>query len=171
MRHCLLVVLLCPLVVYAAKPKACIGIDEAAKAANKDVCVAAHVYDVVELADGTRFLDVCPPGTPDADCRFTIVSLREDREQVGELRRYRGADVRIRGIVRPMRGRSGMLLSHERQFHGGPPKFRPNPKLLHGFTGEQGRPVIADPNLRAHGGHRAFMDVRDQEPLRSERTR
>jgi hypothetical protein len=106
----------------------------------------------VEMADGTRFLDVCSPDTPDAKCPFTIVSLREDREQVGELRSYRDADVRIRGIVQPMHERSGMLLSHARQFHGGPPRFRPNSKLLRGFSGEQSKPPIADPSLRRHGG-------------------
>ena len=136
-----------------AAPKACISVEGAAKLANKDVCVEAHVYDVVELTDGTRFLDVCAPGTPDAQCRFTIVSLREDREQVGELRNYRDADVRIRGIVQPMHGRSGMLLGHARQFHGGPPRFRPNSKLLRGFSGEQSKPPITDPGLRRHGGH------------------
>ena len=153
MRGLLLVVLLCPLAMLGATPKPCMSVEEAAKLADKDVCVEAHVYDVVELADGTRLLDVCAPGMPDAQCRFTIVSLREDREQVGELRSYRDADVRIRGIVQPMRGRSGMLLSHTRQFHGGPPRFRPNSKLLRGFSGEQSKPPIADPNLRRLGGH------------------
>jgi hypothetical protein len=56
-----------------------------------------------------------------------------------------------------------MMLSHARQFYGGPPKFRPNPKLLRGFSGEQSKPP--DPNLRPHGGHRAFMNLRDQETL------
>lgn len=151
--------------LFAAHTKPCITPDEAATFAKKDVCVNAHVYDVVELPDGTRFLDVCSPDTPDDKCRFTIVSLREDREQVGELRKYRDADVHLRGIVQPMHGRSGMLLSHARQFYGGPPKFRPNPRLLHGFSGEQSKPPIADPNLRPHGGHRAFMNSRDQESL------
>jgi hypothetical protein len=149
-----LTMLLCPVAAFGVPLKVCIPADEAAKLANKDVCVEAHIYDVVEMADGTRFLDVCSPDTPDAKCPFTIVSLREDREQVGELRSYRNADVHIRGIVQRMPGRSGLLLSHARQFHGGPPKFRPNSKLLHGFTGEQSRPPIADPNLRSHGGHR-----------------
>lgn len=84
--------------------------------------------------------------------------MREDREQVGELRRYRDTDVRIRGIVQQMRGRSGMLLSHVRQFHGGPPRFRPNPKLLHGFGGDQSRPPVADPNMKTHGRHRSFIE-------------
>jgi hypothetical protein len=73
--------------------------------------------------------------------------------------------VHVRGIVESMHGRSGMVLSHERQFRGGPPKFRPNPKLLHGFGGEQQKPPISDPNLRPQGGHRGFMNTRDQEPL------
>ena len=149
----------------AIPPKACIGLDEATKATGKEVCVDVHIYDVVESEDGTRFLDVCKPDVRDEDCRFTIVSLRADREEVGELMKYRDANVQVRGIVQAMHGRSGMLLSHVRQFHGGPPKFRANPKLLRGFAGEQGKPAILDPNLRAQGGHRAFMNAREQEAL------
>ena len=160
-----LMLLLCPLAAFAANPKTCVNQDEAPGLVNKDVCVNVHVYEVVELADGTRFLDVCAPETPDDKCRFTIVSLREDRVEVGELQKFRDADVHVRGIVQPMHGRNGMMLSHARQFHGGPPKFKPNPKLLHGFSGEQSKPPISDPNLRAQGGHRAFMNSRDQEPM------
>jgi hypothetical protein len=149
----------------ASHPKPCVNLDDAAQLVNKDVCIEAHVYDVVELADGTRFLDVCAPDVADEKCSFTIVSLREDRVDVGELRKYRDADVQVRGIVQAMHGRSGMMLSHARQFYGGAPKFKPNPKLLHGFSGEQSKPPIADPNLRPHGGHRAFMNLRDQETL------
>jgi hypothetical protein len=143
--------------------KPCVSADEAIKQVNKDVCVTAHIYDVVELPNGTRFLDVCTPDTPDEKCRFTIVSLREDRDEVGELRNYRDADVHIRGIVQPMHGRAGMVLSHARQFSGGPPKFKPNPKLARGFNAEQDRPPVNDPNLRSQGGRRAFMNTRDQE--------
>ena len=151
--------------LLAAHPKSCITTDEATKLVKKDVCVNVHIYDVVELPDGTRFMDVCAPDTPDEKCSFTIVSLREDREDVGELRKYRDADVHVRGIVQSMHGRDGMVLSHARQFNGGPPKFKPNPKLLRGFSGEQEKPPIADPNLRPHGGHRAFMNLKDQETL------
>jgi hypothetical protein len=91
------------------------------------------------------------------------VSLCEDHNDVGERHKYRDADVHLPGIVQPRRGRSGMLLSHARQFDPGPQKFRPSPKLLRGFTGEESKPPIADPNLRPHGGHRAFMNTRDQE--------
>ncbi|MGB7547572.1 MAG: hypothetical protein WBM14_07480 [Terracidiphilus sp.] len=151
------------------KQKACVPADEAAGQlrghAKKDVCVRAHVYDVVQLADGTRYLDVCPPETPDAGCRFTIISLNEDRDAVGELRTYRDTDVEVRGDVQPMRGRMGMVLSNARQFHGGPPRFRPNPMLLHGFTGDQEKPPVSDPNLRSQGGHRGFMNSRDRVPV------
>jgi hypothetical protein len=132
---------------------------------NKDVCITAHVYEVIELADGTRFLDICTPDTPDEQCRFTIVSFFNDRDEVGELRKYRDMDVRVRGIVRPMHGRAGMVVSHARQFYGGPPKFKPNPRLARGFSGEQERPPIADPNLRAQGRGRGFMNTREREPL------
>ena len=161
----LLLLLIFPSCVFAAHSKPCIPLDQATRLSNRDVCIEAHVYDVVELADGTRFLDVCPPSLSDEQCRFTIVSLKEDRGEVGELLKYRDADVHVRGIVQPMHGRSGVVLSHARQFYGGPPKFKPNPKLLRGFTGDQSKPPINDPNLRSHGGHRGFMNSRNQETL------
>lgn len=150
---------------WAAHPKACVSADEASRMLNKDVCISAHVYEIVQLSDGTRFMDVCPPETPDEVCRFTIVSFWEDREDVGELRKYRDMDVQVRGIVRPMHGRAGMVVSHARQFYGGPPKFKPNPKLARGFTGEQERPAIADPNLRSQGRGRGFMNSKEREAL------
>ena len=152
---------------FAGNPRPCISPNEAADLPKKDVCLAAHVYDVVQVSDGTRFLDVCAPATPDERCRFTVVSLRDDRVEVGELGKYRDTDVRIRGIVESMRGRSGIVLSHARQFSGGPPKFRPNPRLLRGFGGDQNKPPIADPNLRPQGGRRAFMNTRDRVTLPS----
>ncbi|MGA2050568.1 MAG: hypothetical protein ABSG96_22925, partial [Terracidiphilus sp.] len=97
-----------------AVPKPCILPEQASKLLNKEVCIYAHVYDVVQLPDGTRYLDVCTPQTLDDACRFTIVSLWEDHDEVGELRKYRDMDVEVRGIVQPMHGRSGMLLSHAR---------------------------------------------------------
>jgi hypothetical protein len=154
---------LSPALAFAGKPKPCVTADEATQLVNKDVCVTAHIYDVVQLPDGTRFLDVCTPQTPDEQCRFTLVSLWEDREDVGELRKYRDTDVQVRGIVRPMHGRAGMVVSHARQFYGGPPKFKPNPLLARGFTAEQSRPPLNDPNLRSQGGHRAFMNTREKE--------
>jgi len=160
-----LLVAIAPGLVLAAKPKPCVTADEATKLVNKDVCISAHVYEVVELPDGTRFLDICSPETPDDKCRFTIVSLREDREDVGELRKYRDMNAQVRGIVQPMHGRAGLVVSHARQFYGGPPRFKPNPKLARGFSAEQSRPPVNDPNLRSQGGGRAFMNSRDKETL------
>jgi hypothetical protein len=158
-----LLVMALPLAAVAGPPKVCLTAEQASKLVNKDVCVTAYVYDVVRMPDGTRFLDVCSPQTPDEDCRFTIVSYWEDRDEVGELNRYRNMNVQVRGIVQPMHGRAGMLLSHSRQFNGGPPKFRANPRLLRGFSADQSRPAINDPNLRSQGAGRAFMNTRDQE--------
>jgi hypothetical protein len=150
----------------SAKPKPCVTADQASQMLNKDVCVSAHIYDVVELSDGTRFLDICSPSTTDDQCRFTFVSLPEDREEVGELKKYRDLDVQVRGIVQPMHGRAGMVVSHARQFYGGPPKFKPNPLLARGFDAEQGRPALSDPNLHSQGSRRGFMNTRDQEPVK-----
>src|ERR1700677_3061658 len=164
-RHWLLfLAIVAPLIAMAASPKPCVPADQASKMLKKDVCVSAHVYDVVQLPDGTRFLDVCTPQTQDDACRFTIISLWEDHEDVGELRKYRDMDVEVRGIVQPMHGRAGIVLSHARQFYGGPPKFKPNPTLARGFSADQSRPPVNDPNLRSQGAPRAFMNSRDQEP-------
>ncbi len=138
-----------PVFAFAGGPKTCMTAEEAARTPNKDVCITAHIYEVVEQPDGTRFLDVCPPQTLDEACHFTIMSLREDRNEVGELVTYRNTDVRLRGMVQPMHGRSGMLLSHARQFYGGPPKFKPNPKLMHGFDAERDHRPVNDPNKHA----------------------
>jgi hypothetical protein len=165
LRRLLFLFVLAPALALAGKPKPCVTADEASRMLNKDVCISAHIYEVVELLDGTRFLDVCSPDTPDDRCRFTIISFWEDRDEVGELHKYRDMDVQVRGMVRSMHGRAGMVLSHARQFYGGPPKFKPNPKLAHGFTGEQDRPPVGDPNLRSQGGHRGFMNTRDREAL------
>jgi hypothetical protein len=155
-----------PTFVCAAPPKPCVTAEQAAQMLNKDICISAHIYDVVELGDGTRFLDVCSPDTPDDKCRFTVISLPEDREEVGELKKFRDQDVQIRGLVQPMRGRVGMVLSHARQFYGGPPKFKPNPMLARGFDAEQSRPPVNDPNLKPQGGRRSFMNSRDQEKVK-----
>jgi hypothetical protein len=163
LRWLVLLALAAPLPAFAAAQKPCVTAEEASKLINKDVCVTAYVYDVVQLPDGTRFLDVCSPKTADEACRFTIVSLWEDREEVGDLGKFRDMNVQVRGLVRPMHGRVGMVLSHVRQFSGGPPKFKPNPKLARGFSADESRPPINDPSLRSKGRGRAFMNVRDQE--------
>jgi hypothetical protein len=161
----MLQMLVYPMLAFASSPKACVSADQASKMLNKDVCITAYVYDVVQLPDGTRFLDVCSPQTPDEQCTFTIVSRWEDRDEVGELRKYCNMNVKVRGIVRPMHGRAGMLLSHQRQFTGGPPKFKPNPLLARGFTAAEERPAINDPNLRTQGASRSFMNSRDRVML------
>lgn len=161
-RFFLVSLLLAALATAHAAPRKCYSADQASQMVNKDVCVTAHIYDVVEMPDGTRFLDVCAPEVPDELCRFTIVSYVEDRVDVGEVWRYRDRDVRIRGLVKPMHGRAGIILNHARQFNGGPPKFKPNPVLAHGFDAEQARPPIRDPNLRHQGGARGFMNTRDR---------
>jgi len=149
-------VLLCPVTLFAGKT--CYSPDAALAHQNKDVCVSAHVYDVVELSDGTRFLDVCSPETPDEKCRFTVMSANGDRKSVGDLNQYRQQDIQIRGVVRPYGGRAEILLSDARQFHGGAEKFRPNPALLHGFSAEDGKPAINDPTQRS-GHHRSMFQA------------
>lgn len=150
----LYVMLLCPATALVAA-RTCYKPEEALTHQNKDVCVSAHVYDVVELSDGTRFLDLCSPETSDAQCRFTIMSMSTDRKTVGDLYQYRLQDIQVRGVVHPFAGRGEIILSDARQFHGGGEKFRPNPALIKGFSAETGKPAVNDPALKS--GHHSSM--------------
>jgi hypothetical protein len=138
----------------AARP--CYSPDEAIAHANKDICISAHVYDVVEMADGTRFLDVCKPDLPDNECRFTIVSQKADRKSVGDLELYRNQDITIRGTVRVSDTQGVLILNDAKQFHGGKEKFVPNPALLRGFSAEDGRTAFNDPAMKS-GHHRSIF--------------
>src|ERR1700761_8511206 len=80
-----------PLIAATAKP--CFNMLEAERHLNQDVCIHAHVFDVIQLADGTRFLDVCSPETSDAACHFTVISLRQDQKEVGSLESLRGQEI------------------------------------------------------------------------------
>ena len=145
--------------LLASAARTCVSIDEAVEHAGKDVCVNAHVYDVAESSDGIRYLDVCKPGTDDAACHFTVMSLAADRKEVGELEPYRDQDIHIRGVVHVMHGQSMILLSHARQFKDGPEKFRPNPTLLAGFSADKAGTAFKDPAMSAkhHKSGSAFL--------------
>ena len=156
----LLGVLIAPAVLSAATAS-CYHPDDAIHHLNKNLCISAHVYAVVELADGTRFLDVCRPETPDAQCRFLIVSLRQDRKDVGDLEQLRSRDIEIRGTVHSFNDQSGIILSHARQLHGGAEKFRPNPALMKGFAAEDGKAAFDDPAFKGGGHHHKSANPRN----------
>ena len=141
---------------FAAKP--CVPPEETAHFVNKDACVKAHVYDVVQLQSGTRFLDTCSPEMTDNQCHFTIISFANDQKDVGPLDSLKGRDIEIRGKVRDFTDHRELILSHQRQLHGGPEKFRPNPRLLQQFSASEHSMAFRDPNMRSgytrhSGGH------------------
>ena len=137
----------------AATARPCFDAMQASQHLNQDVCIHAHVYDVIELADGTRFLDVCSPETADAACHFTIISLRQDRKEVGSLESLRSQEIDIRGTIHSFADRAGIVLSNQRQLHGGAEKFRPNPALMKGFSAADSKSAFDDPAFKS-GGHR-----------------
>ncbi len=145
-------VFVCAVMAHAAS-RPCYGTLEAGQHLNQDVCISAHVYDVIELADGTRFLDVCSPETSDAACHFTVISLRQDRQEVGVLDGLRSQQIEIRGTVHSFADRAGIVLSHARQLHGGAEKFRPNPALMKGFSAADGKSAFDDPAFKSGGHH------------------
>jgi len=131
----------------------CFDLADAGQHLNQDVCIRAHVYEVIELADGTRFLDVCSPETSDEACHFTVISLRQDRKEVGALQTLTGQEIEIRGTIHSFVGRSGIVLSEARQLHGGAEKFRPNPALMKGFSAADGKSAFDDPAFKSGGHH------------------
>jgi len=149
MRLFLLFLLTASSAAFASRT--CLTPDQALEHPEKDVCVSAHVYNVVESSDGVRYLDVCKPEVADTDCHFTVISLPMDRKEVGDLASYRDQEIHIRGIVHVTHGQSILVLSHARQFKDGAEKFRPNPALLAGFSAESGKTAFKDPAMTAHG--------------------
>ncbi len=137
------------LTVPAFAAMTCVAPDQTASMLNKDVCVKAHVYNVVQLKSGTRFLDTCAPATPDSACQFTVISLPEDRKEVGPLDALNGQDIQIRGKVRSFPDHREIILSHSRQLHGGKEKFRPNPALMKRFSAQEHSMAFRDPNARS----------------------
>ncbi len=145
--------------------RTCYPPDEAAAHAEKDICVAAHVYNVVETADGTRYLDVCKPGTADEDCHLAILSMAVDRKEVGELSGLRDQDISLRGTIHVFHGQNTLILSHARQFKDGPEKFRPNPTLLSAFNAGTSQMAVKDPALSGHRrtGRSAFRGTEPRD--------
>ena len=141
-----------PALPGAAASPACSPLDDGALRAARDTCVSGHVYDVVTVENGTRFLDLCSPETADAQCRFSVVSYGADKRVVGDLEQFRGKDVEIRGAVQHFGQHYLMVLNDERQFHHGAAQFRPDPRLLSGFSAEDARPQNA-PELKVNFHH------------------
>src|SRR6185437_12484367 len=122
----------------AAKQQECISPGEALQHINKNVCVAAHVYRVVDAEEGVHFLDVCSPETSDADCHFFIISLSRDEKSVGDLHQLAGQTIQIRGTIHTVQDHATMVLISREQLHGGKEKFHPNPQLVKSFSAENG---------------------------------
>jgi hypothetical protein len=148
MRLVPLILLATSSVAFASRP--CFAPDEALAHSDKDVCVTAHVYEVVQSPDGIRYLDVCKPEVADGACHFTVMSLPADRKEVGDLDGYRDQDIHIRGVLHTMNGQSTIVLSHARQFKDGAEKFRPNPALMAGFSADRAGTAFRDPAMSAH---------------------
>lgn len=141
--------------------KTCVTPEATSSLVNKDVCVQAHVYNVVRLKSGTRFLDTCSPQTTDSECHFTVISLPEDRKDVGALDPLKGQDIQIRGRVRNFPDHREIILSHARQLRGGKEKFRPNAALGKGFGAQRHSMAFRDPMARsASRGDRAISSGR-----------
>ncbi len=140
---------------FASARHGCISPEDALHHVGKDVCISAHVYRVVDAANGIHFLDVCSPETSDAECHFFILSFSRDEKNVGNLNDLAGQSIQIRGAVHTIQGRAEMVLSSREQLHGGKPKFHPNPQLVKSFSAENGGQAFSAHNgsMGQHGVH------------------
>lgn len=138
-----------------AANKTCISPSEALHDIGKDICVTAHVYRVVDAAEGVHFLDVCSPETADSDCHFFILSQSQDAKSTAYLQTLTGQDIHIRGKVRDMQGRAAIILNDAAQLHGGKEKFHPNPRLANSFSAERKARAFSTTNgtTGQHGVH------------------
>jgi hypothetical protein len=135
--------------------RACIAPEDALKHVGKNICITAHIYRVVDATDGIHFIDVCSPETADADCHFFILSLGRDERSVGDLQSLVNRTIQIRGTVHTIQGRAEIVFSSQQQLHGGKEKFHPNPRLVKGFSAENGGQAFSARNgsMGQHGVH------------------
>lgn len=143
---------LMPAAIAHAHTPACTPAADTTLRASEDTCLQAHVFDVVTVSGGTRFLDLCSPDTPDDACHVSIVSYGKDRKQVGDLEAMRGKDISIRGALQNYNGRYVLVLNEERQLRGGAARFAPDQRLLRGTSAESGEDK--SPELRVNFHHR-----------------
>lgn len=138
-----------------ASNKTCLVPNEALAHIHRNICITAHVYRVVDAANGTHFLDVCSPQTSDLDCHFFIVSFPGDEKSVGDLQGLVRHTIQIHGTVHTVQGRAEIILSDKKQLHGGKQKFHPNPELVKSFSAENGGQAFTAKNgtMGQHGVH------------------
>lgn len=143
---------------------------EAAQHLGQKVCITAHVYREINLDDGSRILDLCPPGQT-ADCPFAVVSLNRDRKHVGDLHRLIDHQIEVVGKIEPIRKRTEILLRHKSQIISSltaeevaeqdsgnktsdrKGRFHANPALLKNFNASQNRAPISSTVFHASSGY------------------
>ena len=143
---------LMPAAIAHARTPACSPADDARLHSSEDICLQAHVFDIVTVAGGTRFLDLCSPDTSDDACHVSVVSYAKDRKQVGDIEAVRGKDISIRGALQNYNGHYVLVLNDERQLRGGAAHFTPDPRLLRSTSAESGEDK--SPELRVNFHHR-----------------
>jgi hypothetical protein len=141
-----------PVAIAHARTPVCSSADDSHLRASEDTCLQAHVFDVVTVPGGTRFLDLCSPDVSDSGCRFSVVSYPADARQVGDLEAVRGKDISIRGAVQNYNGRYVLVLNDQRQLRGGAARFAPDPRLFRSTSAEDAAGNI--PQLRVNFHHR-----------------
>ncbi len=105
--------------------KDCIPFDQAAEHIGKTVCVSGKVLKVAQTNFGSFFLDFCEDYKK---CPFTVVVMRKDLADVGDVRALEGKQIEITGKIKDYRGRAEIVLKDVQQLEGDAGKLPPIPK-------------------------------------------
>jgi hypothetical protein len=103
----------------------CIPIQDASLHVGQTQCVTGKVLRVKVATSGVHFLDFCEDQVA---CPFTVVIFSYDLKDVGDVRRFAGRTIEIRGPVKLYDGRPEIILSRISQVTGGAAMIPPLPK-------------------------------------------
>lgn len=134
-----------------ALARKCIPFELAPEHIGETACVTGHVLKVQQTKAGTSFLDFCEDYKT---CPFTVIVMRDDLKNVGDVRLLEGKDIEISGKIKKYRGRAEIVLERTAQLFGEAAKLPPLPKTYdvdrHGSfsAGQFDRPRSKHPTHR-----------------------
>ncbi len=103
----------------------CVSISEATKHVGEVKCVEGKVVRVQVGTAGVHYLHFCED---QAACPFYVVVFPHDLKDVGDVRRFAGREIQIRGMLKLYDGRPEIILSRISQVTGGAAMIPPLPK-------------------------------------------
>jgi len=94
----------------------CIPIDQAREHVGENKCVTGKVVRVKVGVKGVHYLDFCEDQMA---CPFSVVVFWHDLKDVGDVRRFAGRTIEIKGPVKLYDGHAEIILNRISQITGG----------------------------------------------------